>query len=171
MVQAVQPHGSSPGSVQIVLQPKNKFQLFQWFHRVSGSKRTESRSFCERNIAAGTRSQSQTGMSHEATGDTPDGKSACGGKRTGYISFERPTVFVLNAFCVEGFPRTARRSRLDLLVQQRAKQGLLTRLQAVHGFAVEAGIDSAKPFSTRCASRCARRNRSKALVYRRENEL
>jgi hypothetical protein len=92
-------------------------------------------------------------MSHEATGNTPDGKSACGRKGTGYFSFERPTVFVLNAFCVEDSPRTARRSRLDLLVQQRAKQGFLIRLQEVYGFAVEAGIDNARPFSMRGASR------------------
>jgi hypothetical protein len=42
-VQIVQPLRS----VQIVLQPKNKFQSFQWFHRLRGSKRNDSQSFAK----------------------------------------------------------------------------------------------------------------------------
>jgi hypothetical protein len=43
IVQAVQPLRS----VQSVLQPKNKFQSFQWFHRLRGSKRTDSQSLAK----------------------------------------------------------------------------------------------------------------------------
>jgi hypothetical protein len=43
IVQAVQPLRS----VQIVLQPKNKFQSFQWFNRLRGSKRNDSQSLAK----------------------------------------------------------------------------------------------------------------------------
>jgi hypothetical protein len=35
------------GEVQIVLQPKNKFQSFQWFNRLRGSKRNDSQSLAK----------------------------------------------------------------------------------------------------------------------------